>query len=99
LLKRTFKRTFSAWRFGDKVPGLAPWAVFRRGFAAENVARLRLSRRVWFGRENIRPGLSAAKHQVAMEWRETVPGENIRPGTFSSEAAFHDSLGRSLAKP
>jgi len=48
------KRTFSAWRFGDKIPGLAPWAVFRRGFAAENVARLRLSRRVWFARENIR---------------------------------------------
>jgi len=31
------KRTFSAWRFGDKVPGLTPWAVFRRGFAAETL--------------------------------------------------------------
>ena len=51
---KSLKRTFSAWRFGDKVPGLAPWAVFRHGFAAENVTRLRLSRRVWFGREDIR---------------------------------------------
>ena len=51
---KALKRTFSAWRFGDKVPGLAPWGVFRRGFAAENVARLRLSQRFWFCRENIR---------------------------------------------
>ena len=62
--------------FGDKVLGLAPWAVFSRGFAAEKRCPL-------------------APVPTGLVWpRKTLP-----PDAFSSEAAFHDSLGRSLAKP